>query len=157
MVCNRTRKCRITNSPRNPLSHLASSNNENFFSSVSRMVMEVFLLLMGTGSVIMAYSPSSHAHAHFNSRASSASASSSSSSSSSPSSSSSSSSSSKLMGQRDITFSPGRLNELGSRGQWLLRHIALMTHTCGIRDMASMRRKLLRKSDVTCNDGSYAG
>ncbi|GFN77866.1 notum-like protein [Plakobranchus ocellatus] len=111
--------------------------------------MEVLLLFMGTFSVIMAYSPSSH----FNARSSS----SSSSTSSSPSSSSLSSPSKMSMNNRDYTFSANRLNELGSRGQWLLRHIAVMTHTCGIQDMARLRRKLLRKSNVACNDGSHAG
>ncbi|CAL1546975.1 unnamed protein product, partial [Lymnaea stagnalis] len=57
----------------------------------------------------------------------------------------------------DTTFSTSKLHELGSRGQWLLRHIALMTHSCGIKEMSNLKRKLLRNTDVTCNDGSHAG
>ncbi|KAK3712398.1 hypothetical protein RRG08_002728 [Elysia crispata] len=112
--------------------------------------MEVLLLLMATSWLTLAYTPTSAAQPHLESPSSSSSISSSS---FSP----SRASPSQLLVHRDVTFSPNRLDELGSRGQWLLRHIALMTHTCGVGDMASMRRKLLRKSDVTCNDGSYAG
>ncbi|KAK7471561.1 hypothetical protein BaRGS_00035789 [Batillaria attramentaria] len=57
----------------------------------------------------------------------------------------------------DISLSPDRLTELGSRGQALLRNIAIMTHTCGNTQMPQLRRKRLRHSPVTCNDGSYAG
>ncbi|BFZ09989.1 hypothetical protein BsWGS_13028 [Bradybaena similaris] len=60
-------------------------------------------------------------------------------------------------GKDDVTFNTNKLQELGSRGQWLLRHLAIMTHTCGVKDAPNLRRKLLGKSEVTCNDGSPAG
>ena len=57
----------------------------------------------------------------------------------------------------DIALSVDRLTELGNRGQALLRNIAIMTHSCGNTEMPQLRRKRLRHSPVTCNDGSYAG
>lgn len=60
-------------------------------------------------------------------------------------------------GRNDITLNTEKLNELGSQGQLLLRHIAITTHSCGIKEQPKFRRKLLRHSPVTCNDGSPAG
>ncbi|XP_059157437.1 palmitoleoyl-protein carboxylesterase notum1-like [Physella acuta] len=55
----------------------------------------------------------------------------------------------------DVTYSSSRLHELGSRSQHLLRHI--MMHSCGVKETSNMKKKLLRNTDVTCNDGSPAG
>ncbi|XP_041350935.1 palmitoleoyl-protein carboxylesterase NOTUM-like [Gigantopelta aegis] len=60
-------------------------------------------------------------------------------------------------GRNDISLNTKKLNELGSQGQLLLRHIAITTHSCGIKDQPKFRRKLLRQSPVSCNDGSPAG
>ncbi|KAL8621901.1 hypothetical protein ACOMHN_046105 [Nucella lapillus] len=57
----------------------------------------------------------------------------------------------------DIALSVHRLTQLGNRGQALLRNIAIMTHSCGNAQLPQLRRKRLRHSPVTCNDGSYAG
>ncbi|KAK0064501.1 palmitoleoyl-protein carboxylesterase notum1a [Biomphalaria pfeifferi] len=56
-----------------------------------------------------------------------------------------------------VANTTGRLQQLGTRGQWLLRHIASMTLSCGVKEMSNMKRKLLRHSEVTCNDGTPAG
>ncbi|XP_067674518.1 palmitoleoyl-protein carboxylesterase notum1-like [Haliotis asinina] len=60
-------------------------------------------------------------------------------------------------GRNDITLNTEKLNELGSQGQLLLRHIAITTHSCGVKEQPKFRRKLLRHSSVACNDGSPAG
>ncbi|XP_076466178.1 palmitoleoyl-protein carboxylesterase NOTUM-like [Babylonia areolata] len=57
----------------------------------------------------------------------------------------------------DIALSVHRLTELGTRGQALLRNIAIMTQSCNNAELPQLRRKRLRHSPVTCNDGSYAG
>ncbi|XP_050393204.1 palmitoleoyl-protein carboxylesterase NOTUM [Patella vulgata] len=60
-------------------------------------------------------------------------------------------------GRNDIILNTDKLNQLGSQGQLLLRHIALTTHSCGVTEVPKLRRKLLRHSSATCNDGSPAG
>ncbi|ESO88928.1 hypothetical protein LOTGIDRAFT_106761 [Lottia gigantea] len=57
----------------------------------------------------------------------------------------------------DITLNTEKLNQLGSQGQLLLRHIALTTHSCGIAEVPRFRRKFLKHSSATCNDGSPSG
>lgn len=112
--------------------------------SFLRLMMELFLHVTGTCWLIIAVSCTSTSPVLSSSSSSSI---------------SSTTASLTLTTSRssDITFNINKLHELGSRGQWLLRHMAMLTHKCGFKDTPSLKRKLLRKSNVTCNDGSPAG